>query len=291
MSVFLDDLNASTSFTLVNQRPIVQQDEFATDPVVSVDPSELTIGHKYSARVVTRFTFPVGETPDTRVYYHNFVLTATAEDTDDDGVADNSDNCPDVSNADQTDTDDDGQGDACDATPNGDTDEDGVDNSSDNCPGVSNVDQADLDKDHLGDACDADIDGDGVPNGSDSDPRNPDVPGASDNNGNGNGNGNGTNGGSATGDRVHVKVKCPPDASARVCKVRVVGRADKKGPRVTNVVRTKVERGERKMITLTIEQPFLTQVQAAGRVIVVRNVRKGPQKPKRRLLSRPVVNA
>jgi hypothetical protein len=289
-SVFLDDLDAGTSLRLVDQRPIVEQEHFATDPVVSVDPSQLTIGDRYSARVVTRFSFPVGDMPSSTIYYHNFVLRATAEDTDDDGIVDNSDNCPNVSNADQTDTDDDGQGDACDATPNGDTDEDGVDNSSDNCPGVSNVDQADLDKDHLGDACDADIDGDGVPNGSDPDPRNPDVPGASDNNGNGNGSGNGTNGGSATGDKVRVKVKCPGDASAGLCKVRVVGRAGEKGPRVTNVVRTKVKRGERKMITLTVEQPFLAQVQATGRVIVVRNVRKGPQKPKRRLLSRPVVN-
>jgi hypothetical protein len=285
MSVFLDDLDASTSFTLVNQRPIVEQEDFATDPTVSLDPSQLTIGHKYSARVVTRFSFPVGDLPDTTVFYRNFVLRAMAEDTDDDGIADNSDNCPAVSNTDQTDTDDDGQGDVCDATPNGDTDEDGVDNSSDNCPDVSNVDQADLDNDHLGDVCDSDIDGDGVPNGSDPDPRNPDVSGADDNNG------SVTQGESATRDKVRVKVNCPPDASARICKVRVVGRAGNKGPRVTNVVRTKVKRGERKMITLTIDRPFLAQVQATGRVIVVRNVRKGPQKPNRRLLSRPVINA
>jgi hypothetical protein len=57
------------------------------------------------------------------------------------------DNCPNVSNPDQTDTDDDGIGDAC-----------------DNCPTVSNPDQADFDHDGIGDACDPDVDGDGVPN-------------------------------------------------------------------------------------------------------------------------------
>jgi RTX calcium-binding nonapeptide repeat (4 copies)/Thrombospondin type 3 repeat len=119
MSVFLDDLDAGTSLTVVDQRPIANQEPFATDPTVSVDPSQMTIGHKYSARVVTRVSFPVGALPNTTVYYRNFVLTATAEDTDDDGVADNADNCPNLANPDQTDTDGDGTGDACDSTPNG----------------------------------------------------------------------------------------------------------------------------------------------------------------------------
>ena len=38
-------------------------------------------------------------------------------DTDSDGVADTTDNCVEVANADQTDTDANGQGDACDAIP------------------------------------------------------------------------------------------------------------------------------------------------------------------------------
>ena len=42
---------------------------------------------------------------------------ATPADTDSDGIADTSDNCVDVANADQTDTDANGQGDACDAMP------------------------------------------------------------------------------------------------------------------------------------------------------------------------------
>lgn len=49
------------------------------------------------------------------------------------------DNCPDVSNADQTDTDRDGVGDACDD----DDDDDGVDDEDDNCQFVRNPDQRD----------------------------------------------------------------------------------------------------------------------------------------------------
>ena len=44
---------------------------------------------------------------------------ALVEDTDNDGVLDNDDNCVSQVNANQVDTDVDGQGDACDATPNG----------------------------------------------------------------------------------------------------------------------------------------------------------------------------
>jgi len=95
-------------------------------------------------------------------------------DADGDGIADDSDNCPGVSNADQADNDGDGAGNACDATPNGDDDSDGVDNLSDNCPSVSNADQADNDGDGAGNACDAtpngDDDSDGVDNLSDNCP-------------------------------------------------------------------------------------------------------------------------
>jgi hypothetical protein len=65
-------------------------------------------------------------------------------DTDGDGLRDDVDNCPNLSNADQTELDGDAVGDAC-----------------DNCPGMSNVSQADTDGDGIGDACD-DGDGDGV---------------------------------------------------------------------------------------------------------------------------------
>jgi hypothetical protein len=67
-------------------------------------------------------------------------------DVDGDGVANNDDNCPTTTNADQFDDDGDGLGNAC-----------------DNCPGIINPNQADADSDGIGDRCDSctDIDGDG----------------------------------------------------------------------------------------------------------------------------------
>lgn len=58
-------------------------------------------------------------------------------DSDSDGLFDDSDNCKDISNADQKDTDKDGVGDVC-----------------DNCPAAANSDQKDGDGDGLGDVCD-----------------------------------------------------------------------------------------------------------------------------------------
>jgi hypothetical protein len=57
-------------------------------------------------------------------------------DTDGDGIADASDNCPNTANADQADSDMDGVGDVC-----------------DNCPDIANSSQADADGDGTGDAC------------------------------------------------------------------------------------------------------------------------------------------
>ena len=95
-------------------------------------------------------------------------------DSDGDGRADVDDNCPAVSNPDQTDSDSDGLGDACDDMNNLDTDNDGINSGNDNCPTVANADQADVDKDGIGDACDTtnnlDTDGDGVNNDVDNCP-------------------------------------------------------------------------------------------------------------------------
>src|SRR6185503_16566628 len=71
-------------------------------------------------------------------------------DSDDDGVADASDNCPAVANPDQIDSDADGLGDLCDP----DDDNDGLADGGDNCVFVANVDQTDTDGDGAGDACD-----------------------------------------------------------------------------------------------------------------------------------------
>jgi hypothetical protein len=74
-------------------------------------------------------------------------------------LLDGADNCPLISNADQTDTDSNGTGDACDT----DDDGDGVLDGADNCPLISNADQTDTDSNGTGNACDTDDDGDGVP--------------------------------------------------------------------------------------------------------------------------------
>ena len=73
--------------------------------------------------------------------------SATLDD-DNDGVVNYQDNCPFVSNPDQTNSDIDSFGDACDD----DDDNDGIADGADNCPTDSN-DQTDSDGDGIGDAC------------------------------------------------------------------------------------------------------------------------------------------
>jgi Tol biopolymer transport system component len=96
---------------------------------------------------------------------------STPPDTDGDGVPDDTDNCPGVSNPDQADFDGDSLGDACDS----DDDNDGVVDTSDNCPLVANSNQANNDGDALGDACDPDDDNDGDPDSTDCSPFNPAI--------------------------------------------------------------------------------------------------------------------
>ncbi|AYN67481.1 hypothetical protein D1013_08960 [Euzebyella marina] len=83
-------------------------------------------------------------------------------DTDDDGVRDDSDNCPDSANTDQSDTDNDGEGNVCDI----DDDNDGTPDSEDAFPLDKNED-TDTDGDGTGDNEDTDDDGDGTPDTED----------------------------------------------------------------------------------------------------------------------------
>lgn len=71
------------------------------------------------------------------------------EDSDLDGIPDETDNCVWVENPEQTDDDQSGRGDECD-----DYDRDGVINQTDNCVNNPNVGQTDDDGDGLGNACD-----------------------------------------------------------------------------------------------------------------------------------------
>ena len=81
-------------------------------------------------------------------------------DSDSDGIRDECDNCPDVSNPFQEDGDGDYVGDACDNCPvtsnfdQVDGDGDAVGDVCDNCPATPNADQADVDQDGQGDVCD-----------------------------------------------------------------------------------------------------------------------------------------
>ncbi len=103
-----------------------------------------------------------------------------ADDYDEDGVEDDFDNCPFVTNLDQADSDGDQVGDTCDNCADiandmqlnadgdllgddcdPDIDGDGIENIADNCPNVPNFTQINADADLLGDACDPDIDDDG----------------------------------------------------------------------------------------------------------------------------------
>jgi hypothetical protein len=93
------------------------------------------------------------------------------QDTDEDGIVDQMDVCPNVADSSQDDLDNDGIGDACDD----DIDGDGISNSIDTCPVDFPLWQSNEVTDHDSDGCkneiDTDDDGDGYLDDSDSCPR------------------------------------------------------------------------------------------------------------------------
>ena len=91
-----------------------------------------------------------GDTPLAQEFMP-FHVGGVVQDSDNDGIPDNQDNCPNTYNPDQADSDGDGVGDACDTGQ--DSDGDGVPDDEDNCPNTYNPDQADSDGDGIGDAC------------------------------------------------------------------------------------------------------------------------------------------
>ena len=149
-------------------------------------------GSLYKVNPTTGAATRVGSTGLTYPHGGDFGVQGNP-DADGDGVADNTDNCPNVANANQANADGDSLGDACDpdddndgvadtadqcpGTASGtlvasdgcaDPDGDGVSNhAGDNCPDASNPDQANADGDAQGDACDPDDDNDGVADTSD----------------------------------------------------------------------------------------------------------------------------
>ena len=303
-SVELIDLDANNAtLAPINHRPLTQVPSWAPVTEAMIDPSQLTIGHRYRLRITTELAMPVAVIPDGMFDYDDVVLRAAqtpAPDGDGDGIPDASDNCPSVANPSQTDTDGDGQGDACDSSPNGpDSDGDGIPDATDNCPNVSNPAQIDSDGDGQGDACDStpngpDGDGDGVPDDTDNCPT-VGNPSQTDTDGDGVGDAcDSTRGGPPAGGgtadvspsalqailvsaklrsrHVVVRVRCPKQATAR-CKVKLVGRLG--GAKVTGTRRAGVAPGVVRSVKLPAKRRFSDKLEQRKRVLFTGRAKSG----------------
>jgi sugar lactone lactonase YvrE len=138
--------------------------------------------YRYDPLFLTRETISTGHNGPASIFFDSLnnvlaipnlnrddVVFIEFPDTDDDGIMDLNDNCPDDANPLQEDVDQDLVGDACDDCVDTDYDfygDPGYPGSScavDNCPSVFNPDQLDSDGDGVGDLCDdcTDSDDDG----------------------------------------------------------------------------------------------------------------------------------
>lgn len=111
-------------------------------------------GDGYSDIIIGAFKYDNGETEEGAA----FLYLGPIQDNDNDGINDSVDNCPLVTNAEQTDTDGDELGDLCDT----DDDNDSILDGDDNCPYVANISQLNTDEDSFGNVCDTDDDGDTI---------------------------------------------------------------------------------------------------------------------------------
>ena len=116
----------------------------------NVDHNTIVVPDALLTEIVATVTCWDGAEQGSDIDFHG-VRAECGYDTDEDGVADFEDNCPEQANADQRDADANGSGDVCDP----DVDGDGTSNAQDNCPKIANERQYDSDGDAVGDACDA----------------------------------------------------------------------------------------------------------------------------------------
>ena len=146
-----------TGSPAIDQVPTIAPNNFCSD-YAGPPGNALTIDQRGAARPASPGLCDIG------AFEGSVAMPPT--DTDGDGVADPSDNCPSSSNSDQGNNDGDSEGDACD----GDDDNDSAADASDNCPLSANADQANTDGDSEGDTCDGDDDNDSRADGSDNCP-------------------------------------------------------------------------------------------------------------------------
>ena len=141
----------SHSYTLVSGSGGTDNGSFSISGVnlLSAASFDYETKNSYSIKVQT--------SDGTATYSKTFTLSVTDifEDADGDGIANNIDNAPNTSNADQADADGDGVGDVV-----------------DNAPNTANANQADTDGDGQGDVIDTDDDNDGIPDSEDAFPTN-----------------------------------------------------------------------------------------------------------------------